>query len=504
MVPIEHLYRSARRTPEALAVIEGGRSLTYRDLVRKVDALAAALQALDPTPLSRVGICAHNSVEHLVAWAATFAAGKTWVPLNPRNGRAELDGAVEAVRPTILVVDRSCLDRLSTEGVPLVVANGGEGDGRTVAGLVSRYDGESPVRHVPDPDDVQAIKFTGGSSGRPKGVMQTYRVWNTCVATMMASYDLDADERHLVAMPMTHGANTLILPTFAKGGTQVFMGAAKPAAILDAFEEYGITALFLPPTVVTMLMAEPGIEDRAFPTLKHVIVGGDALRPEQVPRATALFNNALESCYGQTEAPQICACMRAHEWLDERNWASCGRPTLLTRMAVMDGAGNLVPAGEEGEIVVRGDLVMKGYLEMPEKTAETIVDGWLHTGDIGLLDERGYVFVRDRLGDMVITGGFNVYPNDVEAVLGRHPAVRDCMVFGVPDAKWGERVEAAVELHEGAMPDDFVAFVKRELDPVKAPKTVHVLETLPRSSVGKVLRREARAMFGTPPGEEEK
>ena len=275
------------------------------------------------------------------------------------------------------------------------------------------------------------------------------------------------------------------------------MGLPKPPAILDAFEEERITAVFLPPTVIYMMLEDPDLEKRDFSALRHLIVGGAAMRPDEITRAMGIFNNALETCYGQTEAPQIATCLRATDWADPANLASTGRATLLTRVEVMDGDGDVLPRGESGEIVIKGDLVMKGYLDAPDKTKETIVDGWLHTGDIGIIDERGFVFIKDRIRDVVITGGFNVYPSDVETVLGQHPAVTECVVFGVPDRKWGEAVTAAVEVREDAdaTADEIVAFVKEKLDSVKAPKTVHIVKQLPRSPVGKVLRREARQMF---------
>ena len=163
----------------------------------------------------------------------------------------------------------------------------------------------------------------------------------------------------------------------------------------------------------------------------------------------------------------------------------------------MDGDGHLLGPDEMGEIVLSGDLVMTGYYKMPDKTAETIIDGWLHTGDIGYIDSRGYVFIKDRIRDVVITGGFNVYPSDVEVVLGRHLDIRECVVFGVADEKWGEAVHAAVELHDGATtsPADIIEFVKQQLDSVKAPKAVHITQSLPRSPVGKVLRRAAKELF---------
>ncbi len=319
---------------------------------------------------------------------------------------------------------------------------------------------------------------------------------------MLYEFGFDKDDKNLLAAPMTHGTNTLIMPTFAAGGCQVFMGPAKPAAILDAFERYRITSVFVPPTVIYMMLEEKGLETRDFSSLRHLIVGGAAIRKDEVPRAMKVFNNALETCYGQTEAPQIAICLRAADWMDPANAASTGRATVMTRVEAMDPEGNVLPRGETGEIVLKGDLVMQGYLDMPEKTAETIIDGWLHTGDVGVIDERGFVFIKDRIRDVVITGGFNVYPSDVEAVLGLHPDVTECVVFGLPDKKWGEVLLAAVEVRDGAQisGDEIVGFVRERLDGVKTPKAIHIVDELPRSPVGKVLRREAKVMFAEDEG----
>ncbi len=499
MLPYEHFLRAAVRFPDRVAVRDGATEITYAELARRVNALAAALQEIDPAPQSRVGICAYNTPEHLFAWLATFAAGKTWIPLNPRNGKEELNRICQATKPSIVIADADCAHLIEAPDARHIIGKAApdHAGADTIEHLVSRFDGTEPARHDLSPDDVQAIKFTGGSSGQPKGCVQTYRVWNTCIASMLAEFGFDQDDRNLLAAPMTHGTNTLIMPVFAVGGCQVFMGPPKPAAILDAFETDRITTVFLPPTVIYMMLEEPGIADRDFSALRHLIVGGAAMRPDEIPRAMGVFNNALETCYGQTEAPQIATCMRAADWAEPANRSSTGKATLLTRVAVMDTDGHVLPRGETGEIVIKGDLVMKGYLDAPEKTAETIIDGWLHTGDVGVIDERGYVFIKDRIRDVVITGGFNVYPSDVEAVLGRHPAVTECVVFGVPDRKWGEAVTAAVEVRDGedVSAGEIVAFVKEKLDSVKAPKTVHIVEQLPRSPVGKVLRREARNMF---------
>ncbi|MBO6946447.1 MAG: AMP-binding protein [Rhodospirillales bacterium] len=505
MLPIDHFLRAAQRFPDRIAVKDGDMEMTYAELARQTNALAAALQDIDPAPQTRVGICGYNTFEHLLAWLATFAAGKTWIPLNPRNGKPELDRICEVTHPGIVVVDANCWDKVDTGDATRLIGQAGDGvEGVSIASLVEKFDGQMPQRHDLALDDLQAIKFTGGSSGQPKGCMQTYRVWNTCITSMLHEFEFNGEDRNLLAAPMTHGTNTLIMPTFAMGGMQVFMGPAKPDTIIDALERDRITSVFVPPTVIYMMMDEPGVEDRDFSALKHLIVGGAAIRKDEVPRAMKVFNNALETCFGQTEAPQIAICMRAKDWAEPENWASTGRATLMTRVEIMDTNGNILPTGETGEIVLKGDLVMKGYLDMPDKTAETIIDGWLHTGDVGIIDERGFVYIKDRIRDVVITGGFNVYPSDVEAVLGQHPQVSECVVFGVPDRKWGEALTAAVEVRAGAdvTGDDIAAFVKERLDSVKTPKKVHIVEELPRSPVGKVLRREAKVMFTPKDGED--
>jgi fatty-acyl-CoA synthase len=494
MLPIDHFYRAVAKYPDRIAVKDGDVEVTYAELGQSVAALAAAFQNIDPSPQTRVGICAYNTRDHLLAWLATFAAGKTWVPLNPRNGRDELSRICGVTSPSIVFIAEDCADKLDAPDGAVCLND--------LSGLIERNCGRSPIRHELSLDDVQAIKFTGGSSGQPKGCVQTYRVWNTCITSMLYEFGFDKDDKNLLAAPMTHGTNTLIMPTFAAGGCQVFMGPAKPAAILDAFERDRITSVFVPPTVIYMMLEEKGLETRDFSSLRHLIVGGAAIRKDEVPRAMKVFNNALETCYGQTEAPQIAICLRAADWMDPANAASTGRATVMTRVEAMDPEGNVLPRGETGEIVLKGDLVMQGYLDMPEKTAETIIDGWLHTGDVGVIDERGFVFIKDRIRDVVITGGFNVYPSDVEAVLGLHPDVTECVVFGLPDKKWGEVLLAAVEVRDGAQisGDEIVGFVRERLDGVKTPKAIHIVDELPRSPVGKVLRREAKVMFAEDEG----
>ncbi len=494
MLPIDLLYASRDRTPEAVAVDAPEGAMDYATLSARVDAVAAGLQALDPAAGSRVGVCAYNTVEHLLAMLAVMAAGKVWVPLNPREIAAELDAKIAATRPTLVIADADCLDKFAPQGARIVVGAGGSGKS-ALAALEAVHRGKRPSRPALGPEDTQAIKFTGGTTSRPKGVKQPYRSWLCGAECMVRALGLDATDRVLLAAPMTHGTSCYVTPTLSVGGTLV-IGAPRPrpADVLDAFAAKGVTTVFLPPTMIYMMMAEPGVEARKFPRLKRLIYGAAPMPPGKIREAERVFGPVLATNYGQTEAPQVITYMAPADFRDDRNLGSVGKPTPLVRLAIMDRDGRVLGPGEEGEIVVGGDLVMSAYLDRPEETAATIVDGWLHTGDGGLIDARGFVFLKDRIKDMIITGGFNVYPADVEAALVRHPAIHECAVFGLPDEKWGEAVTAAVQLRPGmaASADEIVAFAKSELGSVKAPKRVVFYDDLPRSPVGKVMRRAVR------------
>lgn len=257
-----------------------------------------------------------------------------------------------------------------------------------------------------------------------------------------------------------------------------------------------MTTVYLPPTLIYMMLTAHGARRTAYSSLRHLIYSAAPMPPERIAEARRVFGPVIETAYGQVEAPQVVTVMRAAEFADQPNLASVGRATFMTRVAVMSPEGGLLPAGEVGEVVVRGDLVMNGYLDQPALTAQTLVDGWLHTGDLGLLDERGYLFLKGRTREMINTGGFKVYPAEVESALARHPAVQECCVFGTDDPKWGEAVHAAVQLRAGsdATEADLIAFVKRELDSVKAPKAVHFVVGLPRNAAGKVVRAAVKEM----------
>jgi len=294
------------------------------------------------------------------------------------------------------------------------------------------------------------------------------------------------------------------VPCTARGGTVVGVTKPDPALLLRAIPKHKVTELFLPPTVIYRLLDVPDLGKKVdFSSLKYLMYGAAPMSVEKLKQAIEVIGPVMMGGYGQTEAPASIAYLPpdAHfvegKLASDERLSSVGRPNPLVRVEIMNDANEILGPGETGEICVRGDLVMKGYYKQPDKTAETIVDGWLHTGDIGHLDADGYLHITDRKKDMIISGGFNVYPSEVEQVIWSHPAVQDCAVIGVPDDKWGEAVKAVVELNAGqsVSADELIALCKDKLGSVKAPKTVEFVDTLPRSPVGKVLKKDLRAKY---------
>ena len=501
MFPIDFFWRAAQRWPDRIAIDTPAGPIHYATLAARVKALAAGLSALDPTIQSRVAICAGNSADHIIALLAILACGKVWVPLNPKSTHPEISRIINITEPSIVILDAVNQELLKgASGAWVYAGADSDASARIMDELIHLHaDAPQPSFELPQ-DAIQAIKFTGGTTGAPKGVMQPYRAWMANISNQIQVWGFDEHERYVVAAPITHGTSTYIVPILAQGGCHVILDGAGAEVVRSAFRDRRGTVCFMPPTLVYMLMALPNASRNDFPKLRRLIYGGAPMPPEQVRKVRDFFGPVLGTTYGQTEAPQILTVMRPEDFEDPNNWAAVGRPTWFSDVAIMSPEGKILPTGEIGEVVARGDLLMNGYWRMPEKTAETIIDGWLHTGDRGLIDERGFLYLKDRLKDIVITGGFNVYPVDVENALSQHPAVHECLVFGLPDEKWGETVQAAVQLHPGQKADEaeLIAFVRNLLGPVQTPKHVHFYESLPRSNVGKLLKSAVIQKLQTP------
>ena len=369
---------------------------------------------------------------------------------------------------------------------------------------------------VETPDDTVMLVGTGGTTGRPKGVQLTDRNIETMTALTLMGYPFGADGAsagrsasagarpvYLAMAPLTHAAGVLCFPVMALGGQVVVMHGPDLDAFLEIVPRRGVTHTFLPPTVIYMLLAHEKLSAADLSSLQCFWYGAAPMSPARLEQALTAIGPVMAQLFGQSEAPMMVSMLPPAEHFRPdgsvavERLASAGKPGPLVTVAIMASDGSLLDTGERGEIVVRSSLVMAGYYKDPEATAEASAHGWHHTGDIGYLDDDGYLFIVDRAKDMVITGGFNVYSAEVEQALMEHPAVRDCGVVGLPDEKWGERVTAVVQMQPGAevTADELRAFVKARIGSVKAPKQVEFWPDLPRSKVGKVLKTDIRAQL---------
>ncbi len=348
------------------------------------------------------------------------------------------------------------------------------------------------------------IVGTGGTTGTPKGVMLTGRNLETMTALTLIGYPFEGRPVYLALAPLTHAAGVLCFPILACGGEIVVMRTPDVGGFLLHIERHRVTHTFLPPTLIYMVLAHEELPATDLSSLQCFWYGAAPMSATRLEEALTRIG-PMAQLFGQTEAPMMISTMspadhyRSDGSIAVERLSSAGRPAPLVTVAVMGDEGALLPNGERGEIVVRSTLVMAGYYKNKEATAEASRFGWHHTGDIGYLDDDGFLYIVDRAKDMVITGGFNVYSTEVEQALLAHPAVQDCAVIGLPDEKWGERITAVLQLLPGQSvePAEVKAFVKARIGSVKAPKQIEVWPDLPRSKVGKVLKTEIKKQLNS-------
>ncbi|MCF7552384.1 long-chain fatty acid--CoA ligase [Pseudonocardia sp. WMMC193] len=494
-----YLDKGASLDPGAPCLTLDGDSLSYGEVVALSHAVARALRRSGVRPGDKVGILSANDPTAFSCVFGIARSGAVWCPINPRNAAAEnaelldlfdcvalihqpaFDGLVDEIAPT--------LPKLTTR-----VRLGAEFDAWLAAAA------DDPAAEADQPDGVVALVGTGGTTGRPKGVMLTDRNLEAMSAITLMSYPFEGRPVYLAQAPLTHAAGVLCFPIMARGGAVVIMAKPDVGRFLELIERHRVTHTFLPPTLIYMILGHPALDGTDLTSLQCFWYGA-------APMSAARLAEALErigpmaQLFGQSEAPMMISTMSPAEHrladgsIAQARLSSAGRPSPLVTVAILDPEGRPVPRGERGEICVRGSLVMAGYYRNPEATAEASAHGWHHTGDIGFLDADGFLYIVDRAKDMVITGGFNVYSAEVEQALMAHPGVRDCAVIGLPDEKWGERVVAVVQPQPGTDIDvaELTAFVKDRIGSVKAPKQIEIWADLPRSTIGKVLKTEIRS-----------
>jgi acyl-CoA synthetase (AMP-forming)/AMP-acid ligase II len=370
------------------------------------------------------------------------------------------------------------------------------------------FGSDSTRPEVPiEPTDVAWLFYTSGTTGKPKGAMETHRNLLTMVQQFLIAILHDACESDVMlhAAPIAHGTASVGLAHLAVGAAQCFPESTgfDPEHIFHIIERLRVSATFLAPTMIQMLLRSPHRHGANVSSLKNVVYGGGPMYVELLKEALAAFGNVFHQIYGQGEAPMTCTTLPKWEHTVvgdarlERRLASAGRELPAVQVRVVDDDDRPVSACEPGEILVRGDLVMRGYWQSPQSSAEALRGGWLHTGDVGFLDEDGYLFITDRKKDLIISGGSNIYPREVEEVLLQHPAVGEVSVIGVPHEKWGETVKAIIVLRDGTHADEqqLIQFCRERIASYKKPTSVEFVDALPKNAYGKVLKRELRERF---------
>jgi acyl-CoA synthetase (AMP-forming)/AMP-acid ligase II len=500
----------AREQEEAPFAVFGDRTLRYGEALRAVHRIANALAGAGVEPGERVAILARNCTEYLLFYYAASKAGAVPVPLNYRLAPPEWRTILQDAAPKLLLARGGLVGAVDPLRAELPsVAHWIALEAPAPAGWTRFEDWTRgvpetpPPRHVEAGDDLYQM-YTSGTTGRPKGAVLTHAAISAQLEQISGILHLGPGDRYLIVAPVYHAAGALAaFWTVRQGGTLFIMEDFDPAVVVKALSEQEIAGASLVPAMIqACLVSVPDVASRRYEKLRFVVYGASPIAAETLRRALEIFGCGFAQGYGMTEmtAGATFLLPREHERaLGEKPALlfSCGRPLPGTEVRVVDLEGRDLPAGQTGEILLRGPQMMRGYWNLPEATAEALAGGWMHTGDAGALDEEGFLYIQDRVKDMIVSGAENVYPREVEDALFEHPAVADAAVIGVPDARWGEVVKALVVLRPGraVTPDELIEFCRGRLAGFKRPRSVDFVEALPRNPSGKVLKKDLREKY---------
>jgi fatty-acyl-CoA synthase len=482
------LHRAARLFRDRPALVFGDRSWSFHDLDRAADRVAGFLVALGLKAGDRIAAYGRNSDAYFIAWLACVRGGFVHVPVNYALTDEELSYIVNQSGSRLVLAGASLFGNLRRIDVPV----------RQLEDLIAiALDSQAPAAPEPDlaDDSLAQIVYTSGTTAAPKGAMMTHKAMMSQYYSVIHNMDYAESDRALAALPLYHTAQThaFTMPQLLVGITTILIEAPAPDLVLRLIEQQRITSFFAPPTVWISLLRHPDFATRDLGSLEKVYYGASIMPVPVLRELRARLPKARPyNCYGQTEIAPLATVLRPEE--HDARPASCGRPCLNVQTRVVDPEMNDVPPGTHGEIVHRSPHLMVGYWEKPDETAEAFAGGWFHSGDVGYFDDEGYLYIVDRIRDVINTGGVLVASREVEEILFTHPAVSEVAVVGLPDEKWIEAVTAFVVLRPGQTVEEgqLIALAREHLAPYKLPKKVVFVETLPRNTAGKLLKRELR------------
>jgi fatty-acyl-CoA synthase len=478
--------------------------LTYSGLRDSISRYSQAYAAAGLGDGSPVAMLSANRAEVLYAMGANAMTGCRATPLHPLGSLDDHAYVLEHAEIGALVYDPAAFDARAMElrkrlpGLRLL-AFGPGGEGEDLIAAAASFTPRPLVAPQVAPDDPSSLSFTGGTTGKPKGVVGTYGSSTSMTQIQMAEWEWPDDVRFLLCTPLSHAAGAFWVPVLLRGGSFVVLPSFTPASWLEAVEQYKITATMIVPAMLYAILDHPDLDRRDVSSLQTIYYGASPVSPARLRQAIGRFGRIFFQFYGQTEVPMTVTMLRKEEHDPENmdRLASCGRPVPWVRAALLDDDLTPVLPGQAGEICVQGPLVTNGYWKLPEQTEALFAGGWLHTGDVARESPDGFWTIVDRKKDMIVSGGFNVFPREIEDVLSAHPSVAAVAVIGVPDDKWGEAVKALIVPKPGTQVNEteLINLVRDAKGPVHAPKTVDVIESIPLTPVGKADKRALRERY---------
>lgn len=481
----------------------GGETASYKEVRHKVSQYAQALKENGITAGARVALLSGNCPEVVFLQLAANIVGCCITPLHPMGSFEDHAYVLNDAEIEVLVYQPSKYEQRATEltkvapSVNHFLAFGHTEVGEDYAALAAKFD-PAPLM-VPDiqSTDTNNIVYTGGTTGKPKGVVLSYAAMAYMTMMQMAEWEIPSQVRFMVVTPLSHAGFTCLLPTLLRGGCLYVPPFFSPEIFFDMVEQHRINATMLVPVMLYTLLDSERAASADMSSMVSVFYGASAISPVRLREAIEKWGKIFAQFYGQTEAPTCFANLRRedHDLDVPGRLECCGRPSPWVHVALLDDDGSEVEKGSAGEICVRGPLLMQGYLNKPDQTRETFEGGWLHTGDIGRFDDDGFLYIVGRTKDVIITGGFNVFPREVEDVLFAHSDVQQAVVFGLPDERWGEAVNAVITLRPGVRQSDellcsLIDSVKNAKGSVQAPKAIHFSDCIPLTPVGKPDKKQ--------------
>ncbi|OKO85816.1 long-chain fatty acid--CoA ligase [Bradyrhizobium sp. NAS80.1] len=505
---LELIERGARQNADRIAVVFGDEQQTFAEVNARANQFAHAFASLGANPRTRVALLVNNSLPSIPLDFGCVKAGVNRVPLNSRLSAQEHVRLLQDSQCSVLIFGPDLVERateisaalpdLRCLGLGTEIAKGGD-----FLSVAEQQRTEAPQTAV-EPHDIVLTLYTSGTTGVLKAAQHTQASYaGICRNVLLNLFPVLPTDSMLHAASMIHASGTFVLPFWLRGAKTVVLPGFAPAAFLEAIERHRVTAVNLVPTMLQMLLESPDLENRDLSSIERIIYGASPMPRSVIDRAIAKFGQGrFWQYYGQTEAP-LCLTVLRPEDHHGNLLGACGRPALDVEIRLVDEQGRDVRPGEPGEIVVRGPMTVAGYFNAPSLTSETFrEDGWVHTRDVGVFDEGGFLHLRDRTSDMIISGGYNVYPREVEDALLAHPAVLECAVVGAPDEKWVEAVTAFVILRPGqaAQESELIAFASSKIASYKKPRRIVFTQDIPKTAVGKLDRKVLRNRLKPTPG----